>query len=57
MFHLVCNALAVPETSKVPFAVFGATGQQGGAVVDALLDRGASVRAIVRNPDVLDLTT
>ncbi len=31
-------------------AVFGATGQQGGAVVDALLDRGARVRALVRNP-------
>lgn len=32
-------------------AVFGATGNQGGAVVNALLDRGASVRALVRNPD------
>ena len=31
-------------------AVFGATGQQGGAVVDALLDRNARVRALVRNP-------
>ena len=31
-------------------AVFGATGQQGGAVVDALLNRGAAVRALVRNP-------
>lgn len=31
-------------------AVFGATGQQGGAVVDALLARGARVRALVRNP-------
>lgn len=31
-------------------AVFGATGQQGGAVVDALLDRGARVRALVRDP-------
>ncbi|MFD4675888.1 NmrA/HSCARG family protein [Lentzea sp. NPDC058450] len=31
-------------------AVFGATGQQGGAVVDALLDRGARVRALVRSP-------
>jgi len=41
----------VPETSQLPFAVFGATGQQGGAVVDALLDRGAAVRAIVRNRD------
>lgn len=31
-------------------AVFGATGQQGGAVVDALLDHGAPVRALVRSP-------
>ncbi|WP_341955337.1 NmrA/HSCARG family protein [Microbacterium sp. LWH13-1.2] len=31
-------------------AVFGATGQQGGAVVDALLDRNATVRALVRDP-------
>ncbi|MFI5977757.1 NmrA/HSCARG family protein [Streptomyces sp. NPDC051452] len=31
-------------------AVFGATGQQGGAVVDALLDHETRVRALVRNP-------
>ncbi|OWA04432.1 NmrA family protein [Streptomyces sp. CS113] len=31
-------------------AVFGATGQQGGAVVDALLAREARVRALVRTP-------
>ncbi|MEU6389466.1 NmrA/HSCARG family protein [Streptomyces sp. NPDC046939] len=31
-------------------AVFGATGQQGGAVVDALLDYKARVRALVRDP-------
>ncbi|AIV38407.1 NmrA/HSCARG family protein [Streptomyces sp. CCM_MD2014] len=31
-------------------AVFGATGQQGGAVVDALLDHKARVRALVRDP-------
>jgi uncharacterized protein YbjT (DUF2867 family) len=30
--------------------VIGATGQQGTAVVDVLLDRGALVRAIVRDP-------
>lgn len=31
--------------------VVGATGQQGGSVVDALLERGARVRALVRDPD------
>ena len=40
--------MATPPST--PFAVIGATGQQGGAVVDALLDRGAAVRAIVRDP-------
>jgi uncharacterized protein YbjT (DUF2867 family) len=40
----------MPDTAPAPFAVLGATGQQGGAVVDALLDRGAPVRAIVRDP-------
>ncbi|MFC9689343.1 NmrA/HSCARG family protein [Kribbella sp. NPDC056951] len=34
-----------------PIAVFGGTGQQGGAVIDALLARGAHVRALVRNPE------
>ncbi|WP_182047268.1 NmrA/HSCARG family protein [Curtobacterium sp. ME26] len=38
-------------TSTVPVAVFGATGNQGGAVVDALLQRGAAVRALVRRPE------
>jgi uncharacterized protein YbjT (DUF2867 family) len=32
-------------------AVFGGTGKQGGAVVDALLARDARVRALVRNPE------
>jgi uncharacterized protein YbjT (DUF2867 family) len=36
--------------SSGPIAVFGATGQQGGSVVDALLARGAHVRALVRDP-------
>ena len=33
-----------------PVAVLGATGQQGGRVVDALLAAGAPVRALVRDP-------
>ena len=33
-----------------PIAVLGATGQQGGAVVDALLAAGRPVRAVVRTP-------
>jgi uncharacterized protein YbjT (DUF2867 family) len=33
-----------------PIAIFGATGQQGGAVVDALLEHQAQVRALVRDP-------
>jgi uncharacterized protein YbjT (DUF2867 family) len=35
--------------TPAPIAVIGATGQQGGAVVAALLERGAPVRAIVRD--------
>jgi len=31
--------------------VFGATGQQGGAVADALLERGYRIRAATRHPD------
>lgn len=34
-----------------PFAVFGATGSQGGSVTDALLAQGATVRALVRDPE------
>jgi uncharacterized protein YbjT (DUF2867 family) len=33
-----------------PILVTGATGRQGGAVVHHLSDRGASVRALTRNP-------
>ena len=33
-----------------PVLVVGATGGQGGAVTDALLERGAPVRALVRDP-------
>jgi uncharacterized protein YbjT (DUF2867 family) len=34
-----------------PVAVVGATGQQGSATVDALLDRGIPIRALTRNVD------
>jgi len=34
-----------------PVAVIGATGQQGGATVDALLKSGVKVRAAVRDPE------
>lgn len=37
--------------SKLNVLVTGATGQQGGAVARALLDRGHTVRALTRNPD------
>ncbi|WP_112134285.1 NmrA/HSCARG family protein [Glycomyces dulcitolivorans] len=37
-------------TAAKRIAVFGATGQQGGAVVDALEARGAQIRALVRDP-------
>ncbi|MFH9418616.1 NmrA/HSCARG family protein [Streptomyces rochei] len=40
--------MSTQETGTI--AVFGATGQQGGAVVDALLDHKARVRALVRDP-------
>jgi uncharacterized protein YbjT (DUF2867 family) len=34
-----------------PIAVIGATGQQGSSVVDALLEQGQAVRALVRDPE------
>jgi uncharacterized protein YbjT (DUF2867 family) len=37
--------------SQGTIAVFGGTGKQGGSVVDALLSRGAHVRALVRSPE------
>jgi uncharacterized protein YbjT (DUF2867 family) len=40
-----------PTDLTAPIAVLGATGQQGSATVDALLDRGLPVRAITRNVD------
>jgi len=36
---------------KLTVAVIGATGKQGGAVVNNLLERGHAVRAVTRNPD------
>ena len=36
-------------TTASPYAVIGATGQQGGAVVDALINAGEPVRALVRD--------
>jgi uncharacterized protein YbjT (DUF2867 family) len=38
-------------TAENPILVLGATGGQGGAVVDALLARNAPVRAMVRRPE------
>jgi uncharacterized protein YbjT (DUF2867 family) len=35
----------------LPIAIIGATGQQGGSVIDALREAGAPIRALVRNPD------
>ena len=45
------DATPGPVTNSAPYAVVGATGQQGGAVVRALLQHGAPVRALVRDPD------
>jgi uncharacterized protein YbjT (DUF2867 family) len=39
-----------PETFSRPIAVIGATGNQGGSVVDALLEHGLAVRALMRDP-------
>lgn len=39
------------ETDKRSILVFGATGQQGGSVAYALLQKGWRVRALVRHPD------
>jgi uncharacterized protein YbjT (DUF2867 family) len=38
-------------SQKLAVAVVGATGNQGGAVVKSLLERGHEVRAVTRNPD------
>jgi uncharacterized protein YbjT (DUF2867 family) len=38
-------------SEKLVVVVTGATGQQGGAVVNSLLERGHAVRAVTRNTD------
>ncbi len=43
-------------TTRKPFLVIGATGQQGGAVMRHLLARGAPVRALTRRPAALQIT-
>src|SRR4051812_40570154 len=40
----------MPSRAEGPVAVIGATGQQGGAVADALLRHSVPVRALTRNP-------
>ena len=45
------NASLPPVASPRLIGVIGATGQQGGAVVDALIEQGLSVRALVRDPE------
>ncbi|PZE24353.1 NmrA/HSCARG family protein [Curtobacterium sp. MCBD17_028] len=42
---------SIMTSSRTPFAVIGATGNQGSAAVDELLAAGAPVRALVRHPD------
>jgi uncharacterized protein YbjT (DUF2867 family) len=44
------NTSLAPATSGRLIAVIGATGKQGGSVVDALLDQGLTLRALVRDP-------
>ena len=44
------QAAEMPTTEKQTILVMGATGRQGGAVVDELLSRGYGVRAMTRKP-------
>ena len=39
------------KMSKLSVLVIGATGNQGGAVVQSLLSKGHNIRTITRNPD------
>ncbi|HXF02148.1 MAG TPA: NmrA/HSCARG family protein [Arthrobacter sp.] len=41
----------MPVDNSPLYGVFAATGKQGGSTANALLDRGARVRALVRRPD------
>lgn len=43
--------MSIEGTTKRKVLVTGASGQQGGAVLNALLDRGHQVRALTRKPD------
>ena len=43
------NLITLTIVSAYPYVVLGATGGQGGAVVDALLEAGKPVRAVVRD--------
>lgn len=45
----VCAVISASVAAAI--AVFGATGKEGNAVANALLDQGARVRALVRRPD------
>jgi uncharacterized protein YbjT (DUF2867 family) len=47
------NAILPPAESTRVIAVIGATGKQGGSVVDALLDQRLGVRALVRDPSTV----
>jgi uncharacterized protein YbjT (DUF2867 family) len=40
-----------PPRVRPPITVIGATGQQGGAVVNALLEHAVPIRAVTRNPN------
>jgi uncharacterized protein YbjT (DUF2867 family) len=54
-FSRTIPTLQGPLPAGTPVLVFGATGQVGRHVVRALLDRGATVRAMVRDPATADV--
>jgi uncharacterized protein YbjT (DUF2867 family) len=47
------NTSLAPGGSTRLIAVVGATGNQGGSVVDALIEQGLGVKALVRDPNTL----